>query len=308
MLSLAKPISRWFDTSSVDAVSETELDRVDLARVLPFILLHASALFVFWVGWSPVSVGVAITAYWVRMFAVTGFYHRYFSHRSYKTSRLAQFGFALVGATSVQRGPLWWAAHHRNHHRHSDSKLDPHSPNHGGLLWSHMLWLTTRRNFTTDTAAVPDLAQFPELRFLDRFDILVPTVFAAALLALGSWLPDSFGTSGWQMVVWGFVISTLALFHGTCTINSLAHRFGNRRYATNDDSRNNLFLALLTLGEGWHNNHHHCPGAVRQGFYWWEIDITYCGLKLLSWLGLIWDLNPVPERAYAKQSSRSIPR
>ena len=300
MSSLVNPITRWFDTSNADNVSDEELDRVDLIRVLPFILLHAAALFVFVVGWSPVAVGVAIAAYWVRMFAVTAFYHRYFSHRSYKTSRLAQFAMAVWGATAVQRGPLWWAAHHRHHHRHSDQKLDPHSPNQNGFLWSHMLWLTTRRNFATDLDAVPDLARYPELRFLDRFDILVPTLYAGGMYGLGALLPDTFDTSGWQMVIWGFVISTLALFHGTCTINSLAHRIGSRRYETDDHSRNSLLLALIPLGEGWHNNHHHCPGAVRQGFYWWEIDITYCALKALSGLGLVWDLNPVPERAYSK--------
>lgn len=296
------PIVRWFDTSQPQQAEAEEVDRVDLVRVTPFILLHAAALFVFVVGWSPAAVLAAVAAYWVRIFAVTGFYHRYFSHRSYRTSRLAQFLFGVLGATAVQRGPLWWAAHHRHHHRHSDAEKDPHSPVQKGFLWSHVLWLTTRRNFTTDLQAVPDLARYPELRFLDRYDILVPTLFAGACYLVGEALPASFGTSGWQMVVWAFVVSTLALFHGTCTINSLAHKFGSRRYDTDDDSRNNWFLALITLGEGWHNNHHHCPGAVRQGFYWWEIDITYYGLKLLERLGVIWDLNPVPERAYAEGS------
>ena len=298
MSSFVSPITRWFDTTTGARVSDTDLDRVDLIRILPFILLHLSTLFVLAVGWSPVAVTVAVMAYLIRMFAVTGFYHRYFSHRSYRTSRIGQFVFALLGATAVQRGPLWWAAHHRHHHRHSDSEQDPHSPGRNGFLWSHMLWLTTRRNFATDTSAVPDLARFPELRFLDRFDILVPALFATGMYVLGELLPPAFETTGWQMVVWGFIISTLVLFHGTCTINSLAHRFGKRRYDTEDDSRNSWILALVTLGEGWHNNHHHCPGAVRQGFYWWEIDVTYYVLKGLERIGVIWDLNDVPERAY----------
>lgn len=300
MSSVVNPITRWFDTSSDDVSSDP--DRIDLIRVLPFILLHLSVLSVFLVGWSPVAVGAAAAFYFVRMFAITGFYHRYFSHRSFRTSRAGQFLFAVLGAAAVQRGPLWWAAHHRHHHRHSDGEHDPHSPMQGGFLWSHMLWLTTGRNFKTDLDAVPDLARYPELRFLDRYDILVPALFALATYALGAALPESYGTSGWQMVVWGFVISTLVLFHGTCTINSLAHTFGSRRYDTGDESRNNFLLALITLGEGWHNNHHHCPGAVRQGFYWWEIDITYYGLKLLEKLGIIWDLNPVPERAYKTEA------
>lgn len=302
MSAILNPITRWFDTETTDNVDETNLDRVDLVRVMPFVLLHLSIASVIFVGWSPVALTAAVLAYSVRMFAITGAYHRYFSHRSYSTSRAMQYLLAVVGATAVQRGPLWWAAHHRHHHRHSDSSQDPHSPTEHGLLWSHMLWLTTRRNFATDLQAVPDLARYPELRFLDRYDTLVPVLFAAFTFGLGALLPESFGTSGWQMLVWVFVISTLVLFHGTCTINSLAHRFGTKRYATSDESRNNWLLALITLGEGWHNNHHHCPGAVRQGFYWWEIDITYYGLRVLESLGLIWDLNPVPAKAYSETS------
>jgi stearoyl-CoA desaturase (delta-9 desaturase) len=302
MSAILNPITRWFDTETTDNVDETNLDRVDLVRVMPFVLLHLWIASVIFVGWSPVALTAAVLAYAVRMFAITGAYHRYFSHRSYSTSRAMQFLLAVVGATAVQRGPLWWAAHHRHHHRHSDSSQDPHSPTEHGLLWSHMLWLTTRRNFATDLQAVPDLARYPELRFLDRYDTLVPVLFAAFTFGLGALLPESFGTSGWQMLVWVFVISTLVLFHGTCTINSLAHRFGTKRYATSDESRNNWLLALITLGEGWHNNHHHCPGAVRQGFYWWEIDITYYGLRVLESLGLIWDLNPVPAKAYSETS------
>ena len=302
MSAILNPITRWFDTETTDNVDETNLDRVDLVRVMPFVLLHLSIASVIFVGWSPVALTAAVLAYAVRMFAITGAYHRYFSHRSYSTSRAMQFLLAVVGGTAVQRGPLWWAAHHRHHHRHSDSSQDPHSPTEHGLLWSHMLWLTTRRNFATDLQAVPDLARYPELRFLDRYDTLVPVLFAAFTFGLGALLPESFGTSGWQMLVWVFVISTLVLFHGTCTINSLAHRFGTKRYATSDESRNNWLLALITLGEGWHNNHHHCPGAVRQGFYWWEIDITYYGLRVLESLGLIWDLNPVPAKAYSETS------
>jgi stearoyl-CoA desaturase (delta-9 desaturase) len=302
MSAILNPITRWFDTETTDNVDETNLDRVDLVRVMPFVLLHLWITSVIFVGWSPVALTAAVLAYAVRMFAITGAYHRYFSHRSYSTSRAMQFLLAVVGATAVQRGPLWWAAHHRHHHRHSDSSQDPHSPTEHGLLWSHMLWLTTRRNFATDLQAVPDLARYPELRFLDRYDTLVPVLFAAFTFGLGALLPESFGTSGWQMLVWVFVISTLVLFHGTCTINSLAHRFGTKRYATSDESRNNWLLALITLGEGWHNNHHHCPGAVRQGFYWWEIDITYYGLRVLESLGLIWDLNPVPAKAYSETS------
>lgn len=282
--SLLTRIALWFDTSAVE-VSPGDR-RVDWVRVIPFIGMHLACLAVFWVGWSVTAVSVAFGLYVVRMFAVTGFYHRYFSHRTFTTSRAGQFVFALIGASAVQRGPLWWAAHHRKHHRHSDTELDAHSPRHHGFWWAHMGWITSPSNFATDLEAVPDLAQYPELRFLDRFDILVPVLLAVTLFLVG----------GGQLLVWGFFVSTVFLFHGTSFINSLAHVMGRRRYVTGDDSRNSFILALITLGEGWHNNHHKYPGSTRQGFFWWEIDLTYYGLKVLSWLGVLWDLRPVPRR------------
>jgi stearoyl-CoA desaturase (delta-9 desaturase) len=230
------------------------------------------------------------------MFAITAFYHRYFSHRSFRTSRAAQFVFALLGAAAVQRGPLWWASQHRHHHAYADQETDIHSPRHG-FFWSHVGWFLTRANFRTREKLVRDLARYPELRWLDRYDVAVPTLLGVLLYALGAWLEQTapqLGTSGVQLFVWGFCISTVALYHATFAINSLAHRFGTRRYATRDDSRNNFWLALLTFGEGWHNNHHRFPAAARQGFRWWEIDLSYYGLRLLAAFGVIWDLRPVP--------------
>jgi stearoyl-CoA desaturase (delta-9 desaturase) len=297
---------RWFDSYSYR-------DQVighygtEWLRALPFGLVHLACLGAFWVGFSPTALAIAAAAYAVRMFAITGFYHRYFSHRTFSTSRWAQFLFALIGNSSLQRGPLWWAAHHRQHHRYADQQTDPHSPHQHGFWWSHVLWITSRQHFATDLNAVQDLARFPELRLLNRFDFLVPSLFAAALYTLGSTLETHMPhleTNGPQLLIWGFFISTIALFHATCTINSLAHQFGSRRYPTDEHSRNNGWLALLTFGEGWHNNHHYCPGACRQGFFWWEIDLTYYGLKALSWLGIIWDLHPVPDRAYRHQQER----
>jgi len=283
---LLESIALWFDTSAVnrDAMSDTTV--VDWYRVIPFIGMHAACLGVIWVGWSRTAVGVAFGLYAVRMFAITGFYHRYFSHRSFKTSRAAQFTFALLGASSAQRGPLWWAAHHRHHHRHSDTEHDVHSPRHHGFWWAHMGWITAPGNFPTAFDRVPDLVQYPELRFLDRFDVLVPFALAVTLFVIG----------GAQLLVWGFFISTVVLFHCTCFINSLAHQLGTQRYETGDDSGNSLFLALLTFGEGWHNNHHKYPGSARQGFFWWEIDLTYYGLKVLERLGVIRELRQPPKR------------
>ena len=290
-------LRRWIDSGAPETtIRPGEERRIDWPRVLPFLLLHAGCLGVLWVGVSLFAAGIAAALFALRMFAVTAFYHRYFSHRAFRTSRIAQFAFALIGASAVQRGPLWWASHHRHHHAHSDRATDCHSPHQHGFLWSHIGWFLARENFAARIALVPDLARYPELRWLDRFDAAVPALLAAALYGLGTWLAHSapaLATNGAQLLVWGFCISTVALYHATFTINSLGHRFGVRRYATPDDSRNNLWLALLTFGEGWHNNHHRFPGAARQGFYWWEIDVSYYGLRLLAALGLIWDLRPV---------------
>jgi stearoyl-CoA desaturase (delta-9 desaturase) len=233
----------------------------------------------------------------VRMFAVTGVHHRYFSHKTYSTSRVGQFLLAVFAGTTVQRGSLWWAYHHRHHHQHSDEAEDAHSPHVHGFWWSHIGWITSRRNFPTDYSKIRDLAKFPELVFLNRFDLIVPVLFAAALFGAGVALDHFFPglhTSGAQLLIWGFFVSTTLLFHGTACINSMAHLMGKRRFQTDDDSRNSFILALITLGEGWHNNHHRYQSATRNGFYWWEIDPTYYGLKFLSWTGFIWGLKPVP--------------
>lgn len=292
-------IIRWFDSwADLEAIQEREPLCVDWLRCVPFVIMHLMCLGVLWVGWSPFAVSVAVVLYVVRMFAITGLYHRYFSHRAFKTSRLGQFLFALLGACAVQRGPLWWAAHHRHHHRHSDTEHDRHSPLQHGFLWSHMGWFMSRSNFATNLRAVSDLAKFPELRFLDRFDALVAICLAVGIYffgALVAWLDPALGTSGSQLLIWGFFISTVAVYHGTYTINSLAHQIGRRRYDTDDTSKNSFLLSLITLGEGWHNNHHHYPGSARQGFYWWELDISYYILVVLSWMGVVWDLRPVPD-------------
>ncbi len=293
-------IVRWVDNYTVKPeIFEGAEQAVDWVRILPFVFLHVMCLGVFFVGWSPIAVGTALGLYLVRMFAITGFYHRYFSHNTFKTSRSWTFVFAVLGNSAVQRGPLWWAAHHRHHHKYSDQKEDAHSPVQHGFLWSHMGWLTSLQNFPTRLDLVKDWARFPELRFLDRFDILLPLALAAALFLSGSILKTyapSLGTSGLQMLVWGFFVSSTVLFHATCTINSLDHLWGSKRFRTGDESRNNPLLAVITLGEGWHNNHHHYSVAARQGIYWWEIDLTYYILMMMSCLGIVRNLNPYPRR------------
>jgi stearoyl-CoA desaturase (delta-9 desaturase) len=291
-------ISRWFDNESTEPLNDEHNRQIDWPRSVPFILMHVAAVAVFWVGTSPVAVLIAIGLYALRMFAITGFYHRYFSHKAFRTSRLVQFFFAMVGASAVQRGPIWWSSHHRHHHVHADEIDDAHSPVQHGFFWSHVGWFLCRINFNARSELVKDWLRYPELRFLDRFDTVVPALLAVSLYGLGVWLsigrPD-LGTNGPQMLVWGFVISTLALYHATFTVNSLAHVWGQRRYSTRDASRNNAVLAFFTLGEGWHNNHHHYPAAARQGFFWWEVDPTYYLLKLMETLGLVWELKALPE-------------
>lgn len=301
---------RWLDNAAAVDPEATPSNRVDWLRVIPFVLLHLACFAVIWVGWSPFAVVFAVALYGLRMFAITGFYHRYFSHKTFRTSRGLQFLFALLGAAAVQRGPLWWASMHRHHHAYSDRTEDAHSPIHHGFWWSHLGWFLSDANFATRTERVKELAQFAELRFLDRFDALVPVVLAVAIYALGEGLAaaaPALGTNGLQLLVWGFVVSTVALYHATFSVNSLAHGWGSRRYATRDHSRNNFWIALLTLGEGWHNNHHHYPGSVRQGFYWWEIDLTYYGLRLLAALGLIWDMRSVPPQIREANRLRQHP-
>ncbi len=302
LVTIARAIRQWADSDyQSDRFNPEDGDRFDPPRLAPYLFLHAGCLLVFLVGWSWFAVAAAVVLYVVRMFAITGFYHRYFSHRAFRTSRAMQFCFALLGNTSMQRGPLWWASTHRHHHQHSDEETDKHSPVRHGFLFSHLGWLTCRKNFPTDYAKVKDFAAFPELVFLNRFDFLVPVLFGVLLWGTGALLEafaPGLGTDGGQLFVWGFFISTVFLLHGTLFINSLSHMFGNRRFETDDDSRNNPVLAAITLGEGWHNNHHRYAHSARQGFYWWEFDVTYYVLRLMARVGLIWDLKEVPDQVY----------
>lgn len=274
---------------------------VSWPKTIPFICMHLACLPVLWCGVSKVAIGLCLGLYWLRMFGITAGYHRYFSHRSYKTSRVFQFVLAWIGASSAQLGPLWWAAHHRQHHQYADTDKDLHSPGLRGFLWSHMGWVFCPEYAVTHYNRVKDFAEYPEIHWLERTWLLPPAVLGAAVLGLGNWLHrfhPELGTDGLQLLTWGFFISTLLVYHATFSINSLAHMFGDRSYQTRDDSRNSLALALLTMGEGWHNNHHKYPSSERQGFHWWEIDPTHYLLTMLSWVGLVWELRRPPRSAY----------
>jgi stearoyl-CoA desaturase (delta-9 desaturase) len=274
-----------------------------------FWAIHLGCFAVLLVGVSWTAVAVCAALYVVRMFAITGVYHRYFSHRSYQTSRWFQFLLAALGTTAVQKGPIWWASHHRHHHQHSDSEQDIHPPRLYGLWWAHVGWVLSTQFIETRNELVRDLNKFPELRALERLHWVPPLLLGVALYfggALVQHLAPQLATSGWQLFVWGFCVSTTLLYHGTFCINSLAHLIGRRRFETGDDSKNSFILALITLGEGWHNNHHRYPGSERQGFYWWEIDISHYILKVLSWCGLVWNLRTPPERIYQEAAAGAV--
>jgi stearoyl-CoA desaturase (delta-9 desaturase) len=264
-----------------------DLDRPDWLLSVPFLAAHAVALatpFLF-----PATRGLLLLAaatYAVRMFAITAGYHRYFSHRSYRTSRAFQLVLAVLGASAAQKGPLWWAAHHRDHHRFSDGPEDVHSPLDRGFWWSHVGWILSRRHHATRVDRVKDLARYPELVLLDRYHHAVPVALGAALFLAG----------GWPALLWGLFVSTAVLWHATFAINSLAHVFGRRRYETGEGSRNSFPLALVTFGEGWHNNHHFFPGAANQGWFWWELDLSFLALRALAALRIVRELRRPPAR------------
>lgn len=259
--------------------------RIRWAQSIPFFLIHVVAIaLAFLVPFSWGLLGLCLASYALRMFAITAGYHRYFSHRSYKLGRPAQFAMALLGSTAAQKGVLWWAANHRHHHRFSDLPQDIHSPRQAGFWWSHVGWILSDRYDKTRWEQVQDLAKFPELVWLDKYHLLPAVAYASLFFAFG----------GLPALAWGFLVSTVLLWHGTFTINSLSHVFGTQRYRSGDDSRNNPLLAVITLGEGWHNNHHTYMSSANQGFYWYEIDLSYYALKGLSWIGVARDLRKPP--------------
>ncbi len=225
-----------------------------------------------------------VASYTLRMFAITAGFHRYFSHKSYRLSRVPQFLLALLGQTAAQKGVLWWASNHRHHHKYSDTPEDIHSPKQDGFWWSHIGWILSGQYDATDFSRIPDLAKFPELRWLDR------NQYAATMLY--GFLCWAF--FGWTGLVWGYFVATVFLWHGTFAINSIMHVFGRRVFPTTDTSRNSMILALVTMGEGWHNNHHFYPSSAAQGFRWWQLDASFYVLWLGEKLGVVKGLRRAP--------------
>ena len=271
-------------------------ERMDWKESVPLALMHVACLAVFWTGAGPAALGACAVMYVVRVFGLTGGYHRYFSHHAFKTGRVVQFLLAWMGASAAQRGPLWWASHHRHHHRFADQEDDIHSPSRRGFFWAHLGWLLCPKYAAPRLDLVQDFAKYPELRFLDRHAFLAPAVLAALLFGAGEALKPWGGANGPRFLAWGFFVSTVLVYHVTFCINSVMHMAGTRRYDTSDTSRNNAVLAVLSMGEGWHNNHHRYAVAARQGFFWWEVDLTYYVLRLLAAVGLVWDVREPPSR------------
>ena len=275
-------MSRYPKPSTIDRTAE---EHVNWPASVPFLLVHLLPFLAIFTGITSTALILFAVTYFGRMWLVTAGYHRYFSHRAYRLGRVSQFLMAFGAETSAQKGVLWWASHHRNHHQFSDTDRDLHSPR-KGFWWSHVGWILCDKYKGYDPERIRDFQKFPELVFISKRDWIAPWALGIACFLIG----------GWSGLVVGFFASTVLLWHTTFLVNSAAHVFGRRRYDTDDTSRNSLLIALVTGGEGWHNNHHHYQASARQGFFWWEIDTTYYGLKVLSWLGIVKDLRKPPDR------------
>ena len=266
--------------SATDAAADIECDDILYPSAVPFVLVHLACFAAIWTGVTWESLGMCVVLYWVRIFGISAGYHRYFSHRAYSTSRVFQFLLAVLSQSTAQKSILWWASKHRHHHLHSDTERDVHSPRHTGFVYSHLGWIFSRKHDKADLVKVADLSRYPELMWLHRYELVPPVVLALLCFALG----------GWPGLVVGFFWSTVLVYHATFCINSLAHVRGSQRYLTADDSRNNWLLALFTMGEGWHNNHHAYPTSARHGLAWYEVDFNWIGIRTLRSLGLAWDV------------------
>jgi stearoyl-CoA desaturase (delta-9 desaturase) len=277
-------MSKLNSATDVEAEAETDCDDILYPSAVPFVLAHLACLAAIWTGVTWESLGMCVVLYWARIFGIGAGYHRYFSHRAYSTSRMFQFLLAVLSQSTAQKSVLWWASKHRHHHLHSDTEHDVHSPRHTGFVYSHLGWIFSRKHDKADLVKVADLSRYPELMWLHRYELVPPIALALICFALG----------GWPGLVIGFFWSTVLVYHATFCINSLAHVRGRQRYLTADDSRNNWLLAVFTMGEGWHNNHHAYQSSVRQGFRAWEIDPTFYVLKALAWFGIVWDLKTPP--------------
>jgi len=261
--------------------------------IIVFWTVQVSAVLAVLVPFSWAMAGLWAVSHFLRAIGLTLSFHRYFAHRTFQMNRAARFVWALIGTAAMQKGPLWWAGHHVNHHKFADREGDPHSPAITGFYHAHIGWFLNDARHDRVEPTNPVLRDFsnaPEIVWLDRYHFVPPLALAVGLFLSG----------GLQWLVWGFCVPTVTLAHSTFAINTVNHMFGSRRFETHDASRNNLFTAVFAVGEGWHNNHHRYQRAARNGFYWWEFDPTWYVIRLMQAVGLAWDLQPVPARIYAE--------
>ena len=252
---------------------------VDWVRSVPFIALHLMCFGDFYSGLeSCCSCRVYMPVFCANVF------HYWFLSSVFFTSNLQSKPFHATASgfgrdlLCSKRSFMVGSASSSTSQVFRRSRRSAFPPTNMAFFGVHIGWITDKRNFPTRMSLVPDLARFRELRFLDQFDLLVPASMGVGLYFLGEFLSSNYpalGTNGWQMLIWGFFVSTILLLHGSCMINSAAHLMGKQNYETGDQSRNSLILSLFTLGEGWHNNHHYYPATARQGFFWWELDVTF---------------------------------
>lgn len=270
--------------------------------IVGMTLFHLGALGVFFTGVSEVAVMAMIAYYILRGFGITAGFHRLLAHRSYKAGRLTQFMISLAGSLAVQGGPLWWVAHHRAHHRYTETDKDIHSPRTKGFWKAHIGWMGSPESFNENGAGARDLHQYPELKFLQRHYALLVLGQGAIIFGIGAligWLWPTSETSGLQFLTWVYFLGTVLLWHATFMVNSVCHTWGGRPFDAKDDSTNNWLVVILALGEGWHNNHHKFANSARHGLKWWQFDLTWCGLLLLSKLRLVSDLKTPHEQVLA---------
>lgn len=262
-----------------------------IVQIVIFWSIQASALAVFFVPFTWGLVALWAVSHFLRAIGLTLAYHRYFAHRSFQMNRVARFFWAFVGTCAMQKGPIWWAGHHVNHHKFADREGDPHSPMVSGVYYAHIGWFlndTKHDQLEANNPVVRDFSKAWEIAMLEKFHFIPPAILAVAMYAIG----------GAPWLVWGFCLPTMTLAHATFCINTVNHLFGSRRFDTIDESRNNVFTAFFAVGEGWHNNHHRYQRAARNGFYWWEFDPTWYVIRAMAAVGLAWDVQPVPERIY----------
>ena len=299
MITIVNIFKKWADSNYFDHLYIQDFpEKIDLMRILPLILIHIVPFFIIFVGFSKFCIYLFLVLYTIQMFAITAINHRYFSHHTYKINRIWQFIFAFWATTTMQRNPIWWASHHRYHHANSDKITDPHSPVKSTFLNAHIFWFIKNKNYPTKKILVKYLLKFPELRLIERYDVIPPIIYALLIFILGVIIEKFFPelkTSKWQVFIVGFFLVNVIVLHITLSINSLGHLWGKKSYFTNDNSRNNFLLAIFTLGEGWHNNHHFCPSSCKQGFKWWQIDISYYLLQILEKLRIIKDIKKIPK-------------